>query len=811
KKRKKRPAGNFPCEYPGCEKTFTRSEHRSRHMLNHNPPVIYTCHWQNCSKTFVRNDLKVRHLKRHKERLKKEENQKNLEIESMKNKDSLYKGMGTINLNLNSTTNSLGNIHNTHNTHNTHTNNQNNINNLLKIDNDINFDIFDNINSFPFEFSPGTMTELFAFSPIFPSPSSQTLINQDLRNKFLKLIPPLEENPDFTIENLEKCLVSYWSLFHIYLPILHKPSFNTLDSSPLLVLSMIMVGAGYMRGVEAECANSSLNSSMTPGSIHGGQTTFVNAKVLADLICVPLRGLIFSHEDFSPPAELWVFQSLILLEIYEKFMTSRKLHERSYIHHGTLIQLLRRTRTLGGDPQKYELSSSTASEAEDEEDDDDRKRLKANELWKKWIEYESMNRAAFMAFYMDISHGIIFGHQPILSVHQIRICMPCSDEVWESSSHEINNNLNLNTDNDFGYNPEFLNTQLPPKFKNASFFMELGSIIKSKEIKSKSSFGMKVLMTGLLAILSQLQHDHLQFSLYKDSTVEIWKENLLKVLDHFIHDYVNGCCNSNTSTNITIGTSGSSFEPIIPKYYLSNDTRCKVPSYHLAHITMTTNHYDLVIYAGAPSRMNVKSKSINYDTVKKRIEIWCKNIKSKLSVLHAYLYLFEMLLKPQDVFNEGDYSYKPLEDPILQRVNAMAICILTIWAYNFTTEGIENKLYDEEDNLIVNSNNINGIEGLEDGYEYLRRIRNSLSNECGYSLHCTKPLDSKHFIHISKAQALCLDSVKDKKNMVGLLNLISNGFSQSNWELSKEFSKLLKNCAERSLGRHRVKCDFMYN
>lgn len=72
RKSKKRNLGNFPC--PDCGKIFTRTDHLSRHYLNHKPKEVYECEFpvetigggkRKCGKRFVRRDLKDRHLKRH--------------------------------------------------------------------------------------------------------------------------------------------------------------------------------------------------------------------------------------------------------------------------------------------------------------------------------------------------------------------------------------------------------------------------------------------------------------------------------------------------------------------------------------------------------------------------------------------------------------------------------------------------------------------------------------------------------------------------------------------------------------------------
>ncbi|KAJ5570513.1 Zinc finger C2H2 [Penicillium hispanicum] len=53
------------CEHPGCNKVFTRAEHRRRHELNHNPEASYRCTHHGCKKAFHRPDLLARHMERH--------------------------------------------------------------------------------------------------------------------------------------------------------------------------------------------------------------------------------------------------------------------------------------------------------------------------------------------------------------------------------------------------------------------------------------------------------------------------------------------------------------------------------------------------------------------------------------------------------------------------------------------------------------------------------------------------------------------------------------------------------------------------
>ncbi|KAI2254077.1 hypothetical protein LOZ10_006004 [Ophidiomyces ophidiicola] len=53
------------CQFPGCNKIFTRAEHRRRHELNHNPQASFVCSVEGCGKGFHRNDLLARHMEKH--------------------------------------------------------------------------------------------------------------------------------------------------------------------------------------------------------------------------------------------------------------------------------------------------------------------------------------------------------------------------------------------------------------------------------------------------------------------------------------------------------------------------------------------------------------------------------------------------------------------------------------------------------------------------------------------------------------------------------------------------------------------------
>ncbi|KAJ5568574.1 hypothetical protein N7450_011060 [Penicillium hetheringtonii] len=53
------------CEFPGCNKIFTRAEHRRRHELSHKKKKHYQCMYEGCAKAFHRSDYLSQHMARH--------------------------------------------------------------------------------------------------------------------------------------------------------------------------------------------------------------------------------------------------------------------------------------------------------------------------------------------------------------------------------------------------------------------------------------------------------------------------------------------------------------------------------------------------------------------------------------------------------------------------------------------------------------------------------------------------------------------------------------------------------------------------
>lgn len=597
-------------------------------------------------------------------------------------------------------------------------------------------------------FSPISLLEsMFAVLPNFPTAYDRKNIDEGIRQKLLACIPSLATSSDFEIVQIERCLEIYWLIYHPQYPILHRPSFSNGEAQPLLLLAMIMLGASL-----SSCTG-------VP------ETLFANPKGLADQIADPLRWLIFANKDCKPPAKVWVVQSLLLLETYEITSTSRLLHERAYLHHGSKIQLLRRSPILGGDPLKDESEDGAY--------------LPPNHVWKKWIEVESMKRATLMAFYLDTVHATVYGHMIILYAHQIKLSLPCEDELWDFD------NTNQKS--------ESLSVARTPKFLEA-----LKKLLHREKVHT-SAFGKKILLAGLLTIMFQMQQKDLQLSFLEwDAVKESWQRTISLAIDVWRIDICSkgGCCATETSLCFP-----QEDLKVLPPMLRLDDKRCKFGLYHIAQIFMRITHYDYIIYAGAPSRMNVIAGDNEYKVVEKRVKVWANSLHGRISVIHAYLFLCEMMLAPEN--EDITYLYDPNIDPFLHRKNIVASAVLVIFAYNFSLYGQESDMFE---NGLVSSDY---YPDREDGYAYLRRIRRELSKHERF--HRSDYGDDSGWYHnFIKGFADMLLLVDNTHHIVGLLKLFYKAFKDCKWEIGVEYANLFKNCIERCLGRKKVTCDGMY-
>ncbi|GMF82561.1 unnamed protein product [[Candida] boidinii] len=104
-------------------------------------------------------------------------------------------------------------------------------------------------------------------------------------------------------------------------------------------------------------------------------------------------------------------------------------------------------------------------------------------------------------------------------------------------------------------------------------------------------------------------------------------------------------------------------------------------------------------------------------------------------------------------------------------------------------------------------------EGIESGYEYLRRIRKQFTDLTGgVMLHTWyETVSGSDFYMRLMKYVQVVELIKDQKNMVGLCNMIGKMMIETNYSLSKEIAKLILFCASRSNGNTETVLENMYD
>lgn len=405
--------------------------------------------------------------------------------------------------------------------------------------------------------SPMALQNLIT-SPVASTQGEMMALSESKRFKLLQLIPEVVGSPNSTsspgaetftnnttLASLQRYIAHYWLFFHPQYPILHRPTFVPDKCPEGLLWTIIIIGAAFDKCDEF-------------------------SRAVAD----PLRWILFGSPDFDPPAKLWVIQSLILLELYEKVMTSRKLHIRGHIHHGSTLQLIRRGPMLTGSSLSRKCLASTAEAAllsmfgdkdisegieggassimatacrpggnfcsNDSINDDESDSVSYKDPWKRWIQIEETKRAALLAFIMDINHATMFGHVTLIGVHELRVSLPCHEDLWESNNpDEVIGKSSNGSKKNMGGRDSNSPTGIP--------FLEALKRTLNKQPVQTESFGRKVILSGLMSIQNGMQQRELQIaSIGWGAFKDTWREIMRSAYMFWRNDFRNTLHNLKT-------------------------------------------------------------------------------------------------------------------------------------------------------------------------------------------------------------------------------------------------------------------------
>ncbi|UPX20952.1 uncharacterized protein EKO05_0011161 [Ascochyta rabiei] len=538
----------------------------------------------------------------------------------------------------------------------------------------------------------------------------------------------LEGNKDddhhvLSLHMMQTYISSYWRHFHPQLPILHKPTFNASTCPDLLLLAIMCLGASCLE------------------KTYGHKATQACAN-LANFMAWHLRWEMFMDADFRPPAKLWIFQGLLLLESFEKMYSTRPLHERAHIHHATTLTLMRRGSSLIGrsamdSPPSAKDGRSGSLGGIDTPD----------EWWKQWVTNEATRRAAFAAFVMDSIHATMFGHSAVMVAHEMRLPLPCDEALWSAtSSSEVGRvEASLHSNG----------------VKQTSFLDGLKKTLNGQSVRT-NSFGRTILMAGLLSVSWHMNQRDLQVSSLGVTQAlggrDKWRGSLTRAFDFWKQDFDSSLArpNDQSASNAYAYANGADDDNVF---------EARTVLHHLAHMAMHVDIVDCQIYAGAPRLLGRSITPQDYNGAQRRMkEIWAPTARARDATFYALRFLSNVIISGHHSLNQSagmSISYSARDDVLLNRPWVLYFATLIVWSYGFALDGPIKQPYQ----LTTYDEKVRDMSG------YLKRVGGVRA-----------PDD--------------LAKLTDRNACLGLLIVMRDMFRKTRWELLHEASTLLTKCIE---------------
>ena len=561
--------------------------------------------------------------------------------------------------------------------------------------------------------------------------------------RFTDLAPHTKQKDEFLIDgdrdhdahvlslrSMQTYIGSYWYHFHPQMPILHRPTFSADKTQNLLLIAVIAIGASVL------------------DKMHGVNVTQAGAE-LSNFLAWHLRGEIFKHVEFLPPAKLWVFQTLLLLEVYEKMYSTRVLHERAHIHHGTTLTLMRRGSSLIG---RSALDSPATTKDETPGMTPNGNQGSATQdpeqWWHHWITNEATRRVAFGAFIIDSIHATMFGHSATMVAHEMKLQLPCDESLWSATSAaevgRIENNLK--------------STGVTPM----TFFDGLKNTLKAKPVRT-NAFGRTAIMAGLLSVSWHMNQRDVQVhhlgALKALGGKDIWRGPLTKAFDSWKLDFDQG-----------IGA--DSIPPAMPhassKLDEENIFESRTVLHHLAHMAMHVDVVSCQIFAKAKRLLGRTTLPSDYAIAQKRIrDNWAPRPSARHATFYALKFLSQVLMPDTAGSSrnstvsgmEGLPPYSARDDFLLNRPWVLYFASLIVWSYGYALDGP-----------------VKSIPNLYTVEEQMHDMRVFLTRVGGIQ-------DPRE-----------LEQMNDRNACLGMLYVLQAMFEKCRWELLHEAARLLGNC-----------------
>ncbi|KAG9957694.1 FMN-linked oxidoreductase, partial [Aureobasidium melanogenum] len=422
----------------------------------------------------------------------------------------------------------------------------------------------------------------------------------------------------------------FFTRFNATYPLIHLSSFEPAKVDTLLLLSVLLLGATY-------CEK--------------------DAHQIAVCIHDVLRPQIFAHASFSAVPELWMLQTILLVECFGKSRAGQKQHDMSHLFHGLLINLIRRSDCQTAKP---ETSLEVNGDLEDE--------------WKAWADAEQKKRLALLCFMWDTQHAVLFCQSLCMSSFELRCTLPCNQSLWEAESAESWQKLRK--------------TQTPPILYLTALKTHIGA--QAPIVTHKLNALSRVLILhGLMSIAWDMnRRDQTSLGVVGNDVLDGWKHRIAATYDSWKADFDTYVM----SVTQTLSQSSASMTPAEQQEARRGFAMFSTANsalYHAAYVVLFSDFLDIQIYAGARHLLGRPVRREDYTRSQRVVKRWA-NEQTQYAAKAAWHagHIVKDAVMNLEGFDAGGLFIHPW---------CLYLATVTVWSYHHARPGGKQSRGSEDD------------------------------------------------------------------------------------------------------------------
>ncbi|KAE9983532.1 hypothetical protein EG328_009872 [Venturia inaequalis] len=214
-----------------------------------------------------------------------------------------------------------------------------------------------------------------------------------------------------TADNIKRYLRLFRN-FQGHWPIIHMPTFSTIDANNGLLLAMVTVGAVYADDLGLDEVRWLME--LAKNAVHRSSHIF-NSAALMDA----------THRIQPAPSDIEEIQTLALLQTIFIWHGNKQQRAKAREEFCNIAKIARQIGLLypipPDQPGFSPLHSTTKGPVH-----------AANLDWQAWVEQEKRSRAMFVVYLLDCALVIFFNCSPNFNSSELRLQLPCDDGAWEA-------------------------------------------------------------------------------------------------------------------------------------------------------------------------------------------------------------------------------------------------------------------------------------------------------------------------------------------------------------------------------------------